>query len=401
MTGNTTSGTAIDVARARAETPGCGEVLHLNNAGAALMPAPVLAAQIGHLELEGRIGGYEAAEAAAPAFARTYDALAALLGCGNDEIALVENATVGWNLALHALPFQAGDRILTAEAEYASNYIEYLRLAERRGVVVEAVPSDESGQLSLDALERMIDGRVKLISITHVPTNGGLINPAEGIGQIARAAGIPFLLDACQSAGQLDLDVARLGCDLLSASGRKYLRGPRGSGFLYVRRALLERLDPPFLDLHGARWTGTDSYQPRPDARRFENWEFNVAAVIGLGAAVDYALGWGLSAIEARVTALGAALRERLAALPGVMVHDLGARRCGIVTFALAGRPAAEVKAVLAARRINVSVSSLESTRLDMARRGLHALVRASVHYYNTEEELDQFAAAVEELCIP
>ena len=397
MTGKSTSGTAIDVARARAETPGCGEVLHLNNAGAALMPAPVLAAQIGHLELEGRIGGYEAAEAAAPAIARTYDALSALLACGADEIALVENATVGWNLALHALPFAAGDRILTAEAEYASNYIEYLRLAERRGVKVETVPSDDSGQLSLDALELMIDGRVKLISITHVPTNGGLINPAEGIGRIARSAGIPFLLDACQSAGQLDLDVARLGCDLLSASGRKYLRGPRGSGFLYVRRGLLERLDPPFLDLHGARWTGPETYQPRPDARRFENWEFNVAAVIGLGAAVDYALGWGLPAIEARVAALGEALRGKLAALQGVTVHDLGARRCGIVTFALAGRPAAEIKAALAARRINVSVSSLESTRLDMARRGLDALVRASVHYYNTEEELDRLVAAVKE----
>ena len=400
MIGDETSGSEIDVARARAETPGCAEVLHLNNAGAALMPAPVLAAQIGHIEQEGRIGGYEAAEAAAPAIARTYDALAALLGCGADEIALVENATVGWNLALHSLSFRAGDRILTAEAEYASNYIEYLRLAERRGVVVEAVPSDDSGQLSLEALERMIDGRVKLISVTHVPTNGGLINPAEGIGRIARAAGIPFLLDACQSAGQLDLDVARLGCDLLSASGRKYLRGPRGSGFLYVRRGLLDRLDPPFLDLHGARWTGPETYRPRPDARRFENWEFNVAAVIGLGAAVDYALGWGLPAIEARVTALGEALRGELAALPGVSVHDLGARRCGIVTFALAGRPAPEVKAALAARRINVSVSSLESTRLDMARRGLDALVRASVHYYNTEDELDRFAAAVEELFV-
>ena len=398
MTGNSTSGTTIDAARARAETPGCGEVLHLNNAGAALMPAPVLAAQIGHIELEGRIGGYEAAEAAAPAIARTYDALATMLGCGRDEIALVENATVGWNLALHSLPLGAGDRILTAEAEYASNYIEYLRLAERRGVVVEAVPSDESGQLSLDALARMIDDRVKLISITHVPTNGGLVNPAEDIGRIARAAGIPFLLDACQSAGQLELDVGRLGCDLLSASGRKYLRGPRGSGFLYVRRGLLERLDPPFLDLHGARWTGPDSYQPRPDARRFENWEFNLAAVIGLGAAVDYALGWGLPAIEARVTSLGETLRGKLAALPGASVHDLGARRCGIVGFALAGRAPSEIKAALAARRINVSVSSLESTRLDMARRGLEALVRASVHYYNTEEELERFTAALAEL---
>jgi selenocysteine lyase/cysteine desulfurase len=388
----------IDVERARAETPGCREVLHLNNAGAALMPAPVLEAQVGHLELEARLGGYEAAEAAAPAIGRTYDALARLLGCGRDEIALVENATVGWDLALHSFRFQPGDRILTAEAEYASNYIAYLRLAERQGVAIEVVPSDESGQLSLDALGAMIDERVKLISISHVPTNGGLVNPAEGVGRIARAAGIPFRLDACQSAGQIDLDVERLGCDLLSASGRKYLRGPRGSGFLYVRRALLDRLEPPFLDLHGARWLAPGRYEMRPDARRFENWEFNYAAVIGLGAAVDYALAWGLPAIEGRVAALGEALRRELAGLPGARVHDLGMRRCGIVSFTLDVRPAEQVRQALAARRINVSVSSRDSTRIDMERRGLGELLRASVHYYNTEDELARFREAVAEL---
>ena len=214
-------GAGIDIELARAETPGCAHVLHLNNAGAALMPAPVLDAQIDHLRLEAEIGGYEAAARAQDKVDRTYEAVATLLNCGRDEIALVENATMAWDLAFHSFDFQPGDRILTAEAEYASNYIAYLKTAKDKGVEIDVVPSDDSGQLSVSALERMIDERVKLIAITHVPTNGGLVNPAAEVGQVAKAAGITYLLDACQSDGHMPLDVEEIGCDLLSATGRK------------------------------------------------------------------------------------------------------------------------------------------------------------------------------------
>ncbi|MEX0759379.1 MAG: aminotransferase class V-fold PLP-dependent enzyme, partial [Tistlia sp.] len=304
---------SIDVARARAETPGCTGVLHFNNAGAALMPAPVLETQIAHLRREAAIGGYEAKDEAAARLEAVYGSIAGLIGARAEEIALVENATVAWNLAFHAFRFGPGDRILTAEAEYASNYISFLQLAERSGVVVEAVPSDEAGELDVAALEARLDERVRLIAVTHVPTNGGLVNPAEAIGAVARRHGVPFLLDACQSVGQLEIDVERIGCDLLSATGRKYLRGPRGTGFLYVRRAILDRLEPPFLDLHSARWVAPDRYEMRADARRFENWEFNIAGLLGLGAAVDHALGWGMPAIALRIAALAAELRARLA----------------------------------------------------------------------------------------
>ena len=388
----------IDLDRARRETPGTAKVTHLNNAGAALMPRPVIAALVDHIELEGRIGGYEAAEREAARVEHCYDALARLLNCARGEIAVVENATRAWDMAFYALPFRAGDRILTAAAEYASNVISFLQVAKRTGAVVEVVPNDDSGQLSLAALERMIDARVKLIAVTHVPTNGGLVNPAAGIGRLARAAGIPFLLDACQSAGQMPLDVEALGCDMLSATGRKYLRGPRGIGFLYVRKGLLGRLEPPFLDLHAARWTGAREFELRSDARRFENWETNVAAKLALGVAVDYALGWGLEAVYARVRALAEGLRVGLRRIPGAVVRDLGAERCGIVTFTLQGIDAGAVKAALARRAINVTVSTLSSTRYDMEARGLEELVRASVHYYNSEEELERFLAAVAEI---
>lgn len=387
----------IDIARARAETPGCAEVLHFNNAGAALMPAPVIEAVRNHLELEARIGGYEAEDRAAEAVARTYDAIAAFLNCRRDEVAVVENATVAWDMAFYALAdtFEPGDRILTAEAEYASNYIAYLQTARRRGIEVVTVPSTATGEMDTRALADMIDGRVKLIAVTHVPTNGGLVNPAAEIGRIARDAGIPYLLDACQAAGQVPLDVEAIGCDMLSATGRKYLRGPRGTGFLYVRKELAERLEPPFLDLHAATWVTPEAYEIAPGARRFENWENNVAAKIGLGVAVDYAAAWGQTAIHRRVTALADGLREALSAVPGVTLCDIGQERCGIVSFRKDGIGAWELVERLRGQGIHCHKSGVSSTRLDMQRRGLEETNRASVHYYNTEDEVDRFCAAV------
>jgi selenocysteine lyase/cysteine desulfurase len=381
----------IDLERARRETPGCDHVIHFNNAGASLSPTPVLAATMDHLRLEAQIGGYEAADQTAAELEQFYVAAAALVNGRPDEIAFMDSATRAWDMAFYAIPLAAGDRILTSAAAYGSNYLALLQRANRVGAVIEVVPNDETGQISVAALREMVDERVKLIELTHIPTNGGLVNPATAVGQIAREAGVLFLLDACQSAGQIPLDVATIGCDFLSATGRKYLRGPRGTGFLYVRRERLAELEPPFIDIRSADWVARDRYEWQPGARRFESWERSAAGQLGLTAAIQYAQGWGLDNIQQRVTALAAELRRRLADIPAVTLHDLGEVKSGLVTFTVDGRTAADLQNYLRQQRINVSISQISSARLDMAARGLTELVRASVHYYNSEAELDLF----------
>jgi cysteine desulfurase/selenocysteine lyase len=388
----------IDLAKVRQDTPGCANVVHFNNAGAGLLPLPVLNAVKAHLDLEAQIGGYEAAERSKDLLDHAYSAIAKLIGCQEDELAVVENATRAWDMAFYSMRFAPGDRILTGMAEYASNYIAFLQASKHTGVCIDVVPDDEFGQISVSALKEMIDDRVRLIALTHVPTNGGLVNPAEEVGQVASSAGIPFLLDGCQSAGQMPIDVNKIKCDMFSATGRKYLRGPRGTGFLYVRRSMIEKLEPPFLDLHAAEWVAADKYEIRKDARRFENWETNYAGKIGLGRAVDYALDIGVDLIWDRIRSLAGRLRSKLGLIPGVVVQDLGRVRCGIVSFTVEGQDAQQLRGKLFDQGFNVWHSVRESTLMDMDARGLKKLVRASVHYYNTDDEVDLFCSALESL---
>lgn len=388
----------LDIDALRAETPGAAHRAHFNNAGAALMPLPVIAAMKQHLDREAMLGGYEAAEAEADAISAVYGSVARLINADISEIALTENATVAWQMAFYAQSFRPGDRILTARAEYAANYVAFLQVARRSGATVEVVPDDETGAVNPAALDAMIDERVKLIAITWIPTNGGLINPAAAIGKIARRHGITYLLDACQAVGQISIDVAEIGCDLLTATGRKFLRGPRGTGFLYVRRGLLDQLEPAMIDHFGAPWVEPDRYVLRPDARRFETWEKNYASRLGLGAAIDYALALGLKRIEARCRLLADRIRTELAAIPRLTLHDLGRDRAAIVSFSIEGYAAEAVRAALTAKGISVSVSKPSSTLLDASLRDLPVIVRASPHYYNSDEELERLFEAVQEL---
>jgi cysteine desulfurase/selenocysteine lyase len=388
----------LNIEQLRADTPAVAQLIHFNNAGAALMPAPVIETMTRHIQLEASLGGYEAAGRQSADLENVYGAIGRLINAQPDEIAVIENATRAWDMAFYSLPLQPGDVVLTSTTEYAGNYIPYLQMKQRRGIEIRVIPNDEHGQASLSALTTMLeDDRVALISLPVIATNGGPVQPIEQIGALARSAGVLFLLDACQGVGQMPIDVQKIGCHMLAATSRKYLRGPRGMGFLYVEKSLCQNLEPAFLDLHAAALQSADTFTIRADARRFENWECNVAAKLGLGAAVEYALAQGIEPMWLRIQQLAGYLRQRLLEIPGVTPQDPGLQKSGIVTFTHQNHSAAQVQQWLAGqeKRINVSTSTFRSTLLDMQQRDLLEVSRASVHAYNTEAEIDTMVAAL------
>jgi selenocysteine lyase/cysteine desulfurase len=389
-----------DLARWRSDTPGCATLVHLNNAAAALVPRPVRDAILGHLALEEEIGGYEAADAQVEAIQQVYTDVGRLLGAGSRNVALVQNSTVAFSQAISAFDLSPGDVIITSRSDYASNQIMYLSLARRRGVEIVRAADAPEGGLDPEAVRELVARRrPALVSLTWIPTNSGLVQPVEAVGRICREADVPYLVDGCQAVGQMPVDVGRLHCDYLTAATRKFLRGPRGLGFLYVSDRMLDAGAHPLLvDMHGANWTDTDAFELTPDARRFETWEFAYALVLGLGAAARYALEVGLDTARDRARELAEYARRRLAAVPGVRVLDRGPELCAIVTVAVAGRDTTDIKLELRRRGINTSSPHREDAVIDMDEKGTESALRISPHYYNTNEEIDTAVEALREI---
>ena len=379
----------------REDTPGVNEVIHFNNCGSALPPTPVLETVINHLKREASIGGYEAADEAQERLNAVYDSTARLINSQPDEIAVIENATRAWDMAVYGYKFSPGDRVLLCRAEYVSNVIALLQLKERHQIEIILIDDDEYGQIDLVHLEQELAKGAEMVTLTHTPTSGGLINPAESVGTLCNAYDTFFVLDACQSIGQTPINVKEIGCQVLSATSRKYLRGPRGVGFLYVEESALDQIEPPFLDLRAATWTSDMGYEIVDGAKRFENWETNFAGKLGLGAAIDYALDLTVEKTSIRLKALAEILRSKLASLNQLSIHDQGKDKGGIVTFSIEGLKSEVVSQKLRAQKINTSTTAPGAARFDLDHRGIPTVVRASTHYYNSEEEIDCFVSAV------
>jgi selenocysteine lyase/cysteine desulfurase len=376
----------------RDDTPGCANQIHFNNAGSGLMPGRVLNAIVEHLNREANFGGYESADDAEAAVAGAYAHLARVLGTKAHNVALVENSTVAFFQALSAFDFKPGDAIVTTRNDYISNQLAYLSLARRCGVEVRRAADLPSGGADPQSVKELLrDSRVRMVAVTWVPTNSGLMQPVAAIGEIAEAAGVPYLVDGCQAVGQIPVDVAKLRCDFFSGTARKFLRGPRGTGFLYVSDRALKRGDfPLYIDMRGADWVSADNFAPAPDARRFENWEFAYGLVLGLGEAARYALEVGVERGGRRARELAATLRGKLSGLNGVRVLDRGSELAAIVTIEVAGWDATELSKLLRTRGINSSASLRAYAVIDMDEKRAVSALRFSPHYYNTEEEIDR-----------
>jgi len=376
----------------RDDTPGCARQIHFNNAGSGLMPRAVLDAMVAHLNREANFGGYESADDAEAAVANAYASVAKVLGTQPRNIAVVENSTVAFFQALSAFDFKPGDVIVTTRNDYISNQLAYLSLARRHGVEVRRAADLASGGADPQSVKELLrDSRVRLLAVTWVPTNSGLMQPVETLGEIAEAAGMPYLVDGCQAVGQIPVDVATLRCDFFSGTARKFLRGPRGIGFLYVSDRALKRGDfPLYIDMRGADWVSADSFAPAPDARRFENWEFAYSLVLGLGEAARYALAVGVERGGRRARDLAATLRGKLSELRGIRVLDRGSELAATVTVEVAGWEASELSRVLRTCGINTSASLRAYAVIDMDEKRAASALRLSPHYYNTEDEIDR-----------
>jgi selenocysteine lyase/cysteine desulfurase len=390
----------------RRDTEGCSHVIHLNNAGASLMPRVVTRSIVDHIELESRIGGYEASSLRATAIQQFYALAGKLLNCNGSNIAFTASATDSFTRALSSIPFQSGDIILTDNDDFISNQIQFLSCCKRFGVELIRLQNAPQGGVDLDDLAyKLRTLRPRLLAITHIPTNSGLVQPVLRIGEIysdyQRSHGEVtwYILDACQSIGQMKLDVRELGCDFLSVTNRKFLRGPRGAGFLYISdRALQAGLEPLFLDMRGADWVDKDEYVVRDGGMRFEDWEFAYALVVGTRAAIEYCLSVGEERIWSRVQALSEQLREQLAAMNDVRVLDKGPETGGLVTFTVQGEDPTRLVSEFARRRINVVPSYRNFAVLDFDEKQVGWAIRASPHYFNTSDELMAFTSALKEI---
>ena len=382
----------------RAETGGVAAKIHFNNAGSSLPPNVVVDTVVDYLREEALIGGYEAEAKYSKQLQNTHALIARLINANIDEVAVVENASTGWALAFNGLDLKPGDEIITSEMEYITNVIGFINVQKLYGIKVIYIPNDERGNFSMPHFEAAINKKTKLIAITHIASTTGGMMPINQIGAIARRHNILYLVDACQSAGHTPIDVEAIQCDMLSVTGRKYLRAPRGTGFLYVRKQVQHRIRPFFIDGHSIQWINESDYKLRDDAQRFELYENNRAIILGLGKAIEYALNIGVDRIWQRIQHLAALTRSRLSAIEGVSVHDNGDQQCGIVTFTVKDIDSQRVKEYLDNNNINASVGLAKSTLIFMNRNHLASVVRASVHYYNTEEEIETFCTVLKDL---
>lgn len=390
---------AIDVAVERERTLGTRSRHYFNAAGAGLISQNVIQCMIEHLRQEEQYGAYEAANLVAHDIEELYTSAAELLGCDADEISLHDTATTGLRVVFDALRLGEGDTVIASRSSYVSQALRLLTLEKLDGVTLRVIDNAPDGTVDLVALETaLMQAPGAIISAVHVPTSSGLVEPVLSIGELARRHGATYILDATQSVGQIDIDVRSIGCDVLVATGRKFLRGPRGTAFNYVRRGFLETLEPWAPDVRGSIWSGQDQWTTPVSARSLETWEAATAGRLGLGVAIREAIQRGMPETERFIATGAARLRSALGAVDGVTVVDPPAATSGIVTFMVDGADARAVSRELRQRGIDTIAIPATHAQWDLGLRGFDAVVRASVHVYNDQADFDAIVAAMTEI---
>lgn len=390
----------MDIDQIRKDTPGCGDKLFLNTAGSSLMPYSVNRKIKDYLDQEEQIGGYKTEELREKEIAGFYSETAKLIGCKPKNIAFAHDATDAYAKALSSINFQKGDTIVTTDDDYASNHIQFLSLKKRHNLKIHRIKNLENGDLDLEDFLKLVKTQTpKLTAVTHVPTNSGLIQDIVAIGEICKEYNILYLVDACQSVGQIEVDVNTIQCGFLTATGRKFLRGPRGTGFLYVSDQLLEKgFEPVFIDGGGAIWTEVDKYKSFNTAQRFQTWESPYALMVGLSEAIRYANVMGIDKISAYNARLMNKLRTNLTEISDVQLFDKGSQRCNLLTFRKLGKSLERITRILDENQVYYSISNKEWGLLDYRKKGVEWTIRLSPHYFNNLDEMDRVAEIIRKI---
>lgn len=388
-----------EVEALRTDTPVCKNVVHFNNAGASLQPKPVYVSTLQYLQEEYLSGGYEAEKKLRPLIDSFATSAAKLIGAQPDEIAFLQSATEAWQRVFFSVPWKEGDVVVTCANEYGSQYLTCLKAQEIYKIELKICRLDDKGSIDLNHLEEIFKEKpVKLFCLSHIPSHVGNLQPVAQAGELCKKNNVLYLLDACQSVGHLEIDVNKFHCDFLTATGRKYLRGPRGTGFLYVRKEQISHLNFPFMSGLSARWDKPDGYSMCSDALKFESYEIFFAGRVGLTAAINYCLKIGVGKIEQRILSLSRFLREQLLQNENVVFHEHLSLLTGINTVTFNKMTASALQEALSSKKINTWISKEETSYIDMKNRNLKEVLRVSLHYYNTEDEIKSFVSALNEI---
>ena len=390
----------MNIEQIRQDTPNCKDKIFLNSAGASLIPKIVVHKVNEYLIEEEKIGGYKLEELRKSEFDEFYNEVAKLIHCEAHNIAFINNATDGYIKALSCIDFKEDDTVITTDDDYASNHIHFIALQKRYHINVVRIKTFENGELDIEDFETLIKMyRTKLVSISHIPTNSGLIQNVKAIGNICEKNNIIFLLDACQSVGQIVVDVKPLKCDFLTATGRKFLRGPRGTGFLYVSDKILkEQYAPLYIDGRGATWTEIYKFEMLDSAKRFELWESPCAFKMGFQEAIKYANNIGMEHIQAYNEKIMKQLRANLSSIPNVVLFDKGLNTSNILTFRKGNVSLKRISNILDKNKVYYSVSNKEWGLIDFNKKGIEWAIRLSPHYFNTIEEMDKVSQIIENI---
>lgn len=381
----------MDLNAIRKDTPGCSDKIFLNSAGSSLMSKIVVDTIVNYLYEEQQFGGYETINRNSALINEFYKEAAKLINAKPDNIAFVTSSTDGYAKALSSISFKEGDCIITTNDDYVSNQIAFISLQKRHHINIVRVANLPDHELDLEDFERLIKKhQPKLVAVTHIPTNSGLIQNVEGVGRLCKQYDILYLVDACQSVGQCVVDIEKIGCDFLTATGRKFMRGPRGTGILYVSdRVLRTEMAPLFLDNEGAKWTTFNEYQLSSTAKRFEHFERSSASLLGLKEALKYANTLGMANIESYNRELSGKLRVNLQNM-GFRVLDKGNNLSSIITFCQQDGNTETIQKILRENNVFFTVSNKNNALIDFTSKNVDHAIRLSPHYFNTLEEIEK-----------